>query len=302
VQDGRNSRARPPWFKGRAPALAAHDWTGRESITARTVGGCQAGDGSAIRDEEDLTVEQRNATAVVIGAGDYIGAAIAKKFAAEGFIVFAGRRNDDKLAPLTAEIEAAGGRIVARALDARKEDELTAFLQDADRRAPLEVCIFNIGANVNFPLLETTDRVFRKVWEMACYSGFVAGREVARLMLPRGRGCIFFTGATASLRGGIGYAAFASAKFGLRAVAQSAARELGPKNIHVAHLIIDAGVDTAWVRDRLREREGEDALKNLEPGRLMSPAAVAEAYWQLYRQPRDAWTFEQEIRPFAEKW
>jgi hypothetical protein len=151
-------------------------------------------------------------------------------------------------------------------------------------------------------LLETTDRVFRKVWEMACYSGFVAGREAARLMIPRGRGSIFFTGATASLRGGIGYTAFAAAKFGLRAVAQSIARELGPKNIHVAHLIIDAGVDTAWVRDRIREREGDEAMKNLDVARLMRPAAVAESYWQLYQQPRDAWTFELEIRPFGEKW
>jgi NAD(P)-dependent dehydrogenase (short-subunit alcohol dehydrogenase family) len=247
-------------------------------------------------------LEQRNAAAAVIGAGDYIGAAIAKKFAAEGFVVVAGRRNGEKLAPLVADVEASGGRIFGRSLDARKEDDITAFLKDADQRAPLEVCIFNIGANVNLPLLETTERIFRKVWEMACYSGFLTGREAARLMLPHGRGCIFFTGATASVRGGAGYAAFASAKFGLRAVAQSAARELGPKNIHVAHLLIDAGVDSAWVRDRIREREGEDALEKLEPGQLMSPAAVAEAYWQLYRQPRDAWTFEQEIRPFAEKW
>jgi hypothetical protein len=144
--------------------------------------------------------------------------------------------------------------------------------------------------------------VFRKVWEMACYAGFLAGREAARLMLPRGRGCIFFTGATASLRGGVGYAAFASAKFGLRAVAQSAARELGPRNIHVAHLIIDAGVDTAWVRERIKEREGEAPLNNLDPGRLMRPASVADAYWQLYQQPHDAWTFELEIRPFGETW
>lgn len=244
----------------------------------------------------------RNATAAVIGAGDYIGAAIARKFAGEGLTVFAGRRNLDKLAPLIADVEALGGRIFGRALDARKENDISAFLQDADKQAPLEVCIFNIGANVNFPLTETTERVFRKVWEMACYSGFLAGREAARLMLPRGRGCIFFTGATASLRGGVGYAAFASAKFGLRAVAQSAAKELGPRNIHVAHLVIDAGVDTAWVRDRIREREGEAGLENLDPGRLMRPAAVAEAYWQLYQQPRDAWTFEQEIRPFGEKW
>jgi NAD(P)-dependent dehydrogenase (short-subunit alcohol dehydrogenase family) len=247
-------------------------------------------------------VDHRNATVAVIGAGDYIGAAIAKKFAAEGFTVCAGRRNGHKLAPLVADVEAQGGRIFARSLDARKEEDITAFLHEADTHAPLEVCIFNIGANVNFPLLETTERVFRKVWEMACYSGFLAGREAARLMLPHGRGCIFFTGATASLRGGIGYAAFASAKFGLRAVAQSIARELGPKNIHVAHLIIDSGVDTAWVRERIKESEGEEALTDLDPNRLMTPASVAEAYWQLYMQPRDAWTFEQEIRPFGEQW
>src|SRR5271170_1321658 len=244
----------------------------------------------------------RNATAAVIGAGDFIGAAIARKFAGEGFMVFTGRRNGEKLAPLVAEIEATGGHIVGRSLDARKEDQVTAFLTETDSAAPLEVCIFNIGANVNFPILETTERVFRKVWEMACYAGFLAGREAARLMLPRGRGNIFFTGATASLRGGVGYAAFASAKFGLRAVAESAARELGPQNIHVAHLIIDAGVDTAWVRDRIRQREGEAALANLDPGRLMRPAAVAEAYWQIYQEPRDAWSSEREIRPFAEKW
>jgi NAD(P)-dependent dehydrogenase (short-subunit alcohol dehydrogenase family) len=245
---------------------------------------------------------ERHATAAVIGAGDFIGAAIARKFAAEGFTVFAGRRNGDKLAPLVSDIEKAGGKISARSLDARKEDDITAFLEAADRHAPLEVCIFNIGANVNFPILDTTERVFRKVWEMACYSGFLAGREAARLMLPHGRGNIFFTGATASLRGGVGYAAFAAAKAGLRAVAQAAARELGPKNIHVAHLVIDSGVDTAWVRERIKAREGEAALANLAPGRLIRPEAGAESYWSLYTQPRDAWTFELEIRPFGEKW
>jgi NAD(P)-dependent dehydrogenase (short-subunit alcohol dehydrogenase family) len=182
------------------------------------------------------------------------------------------------------------------------QDRNATAVQDADAAAPLEICIFNIGANVNFPLLETTERVFRKVWEMACYAGFLAGREAARLMLPRGRGNIFFTGATAGMRGGIGYAAFASATFGLRAVAQSAARELGPENIHVAHLVIDAGVDTAWVRERIKEREGEAALADLDPWRLMRPESVAEAYWQIYQEPRDAWSFEREIRPFAEKW
>jgi NAD(P)-dependent dehydrogenase (short-subunit alcohol dehydrogenase family) len=245
---------------------------------------------------------KRDATAAVIGAGDFIGAAIAKRFAAEGFVIFAGRRNADKLAPLVADIEASGGSIVARALDARKEDDITAFLREADAHAPLEVCIFNVGGNVNFPLLDTTERVFRKVWELACYAGFLTGREAARLMLPRGQGCIFFTGATASVRGGIGYAAFASAKSGLRAVAQSMARELGPKNIHVAHLIIDAGVDTAFVRERIKQQAGPQALENLEPDQLMNPASVAEAYWQLYRQSRDAWTFELDVRPYREVW
>lgn len=239
----------------------------------------------------------RNATAAIVGAGDYIGAAIAKKFAAEGYTVFIGRRNGDKLEPLKAEIEAAGGRVFARSLDAREEEEVEVFMRDAEAEAPLEVAIFNIGANVNFPLLETTSRVFRKVWEMACFAGFLSGREAARHMLPRGHGSIFFTGATAGLRGGAGFAAFASAKFGIRAVAQSAARELGPQGIHVAHLIIDAGVDTAWVRERIREHGGDEEARV-----LMRPEAVAEAYWALHQQPKDAWTFEQDIRPFSEKW
>ncbi len=245
---------------------------------------------------------KRNATAAIVGAGDFIGGAIAKKFAAEGYTVFAGRRTADKLEPLKAEIEAAGGACVARGLDARKEDEVAAFMAEADAHAPLEVVIFNVGANVNFPLLDTTERVFRKVWEMACYSGFLTGREAARHMLARGQGSIFFTGATASLRGGSGYAAFASAKFGLRAVAQSMARELGPKNIHVAHLVIDAGVDTAFVRERIKAAGGEEALGRLAPDQLMNPASIAETYWQLHNQTRDAWTHELDIRPYGERW
>jgi len=247
-------------------------------------------------------MQKRNATAAVIGAGDYIGSAIAKRFAAEGYTVFAGRRTADKLQTLKDEIETAGGRCETRGLDARKEEEITAFLQEADKTAPLEVSIFNVGANVNFPILDTTERVFRKVWEMACYAGFLSGREAARLMVPRGRGTILFTGATASMRGGIGYAAFASAKFGLRAVAQSMARELGPKNIHVAHLVIDAGVDTAFVRDRIKARGGEAALAGLKEDQLMDPKSIADAYWFLHTQSRDAWTHELDVRPFMETW
>lgn len=242
---------------------------------------------------------ERHASVAVVGAGDHIGAAIARRFAEEGFIVFMGRRGGEKLAPVVVAIRAAGGRAEGRSLDAREPKEVADFLAAAEAAAPLACVIFNVGANVNFPILDTTDRVFRKVWEMACFAGFLTGREAARLMLPRGEGKIFFTGATAALRGGVGYAAFASAKFGLRAVAQSMARELWPRGLHVAHLIIDAGVDTAWVRQRIAEREGDAPIAD---GRLMPPEAVAEAYWRLFDQPATAWVFEQEIRPAGETW
>lgn len=244
----------------------------------------------------------RQASCAIVGAGDYIGAAIARKFAAEGYAVFAGRRNAEKLEPLCDEIAAAGGVCIPHRLDARQEDSVAAFLDTANAHAPLEVVISNPGANVRYPLLETTDRVFTKVWELACKSGFLTGREAARIMLEYGRGSIFFTGATASLRGGAGYAAFASAKGGLRLMAQAMARELGPKNIHVAHLVIDAGVDTAFVRERIREMHGDAAVEALPADALTDPASIAQAYWALHCQSRDAWTFEMDLRPFAETW
>lgn len=231
----------------------------------------------------------------VIGAGDFIGASIVRKFAAEGFAVHAGRRNGDKLAPLL------GGAVTGRSLDARQSEDVAAFLDEAEAIAPLALVVFNVGANVQFPLSETTDRVFRKVWEMACFAGFAALREGARIMAPRGEGKIFVTGATAGLRGNPGYAAFAAAKAGLRLTAESAARELWPQGIHVAHLVIDAGVDTAWVRARVTERIGAEALA-AQPDLLMPPEAVADAYWSLFNQPKSAWTFEQIIRPYGETW
>ena len=242
----------------------------------------------------------RHESVAIVGTGDYIGAAIAKRFADEGYLVFGGRRSGDKLSRLADEVAAAGGRFEPRSLDARASDQVAAFLEAAEAAAPLALVVFNVGANVNFPLLDTTDRVFRKVWEMACFAGFVTGREAARLMLPRGRGAIFFTGATAAKRGGVGYAAFAAAKFGLRATAESMARELWPQGLHVAHLIIDAGVDTAWVRQRIAERQDTDPSAPERP--LMPPSAVADAYWRLFTQPKDAWTFEHEIRPHGETW
>ena len=200
---------------------------------------------------------------------------------------------------LSCQSEAEGGRCIGKTLDARKEEAIIEFLATAEKDAPLEVCIFNVGANVQFPLLETTERVFRKVLEMACYSGFLTGREAARLMLPRKNGSIFFTGATASIRGGSEFAAFSSAKFGLRAVAQSFARELGPQHIHVARLIIDSGVDTEFVRELRRKRTGK---AESEPDELMNPKSIGEVYWQLHQQPHDAWAHELDIRPYRESW
>lgn len=240
----------------------------------------------------------RGESMAVVGAGDFIGAAIVRRFAAEGYAVFAGRRNGDKLAPLVADVEAAGGACAGRTLDARDEAQVAAFLDEAEAAAPLAACVFNVGGNVRFPILDTTERVFRKVWEMSCLGGFLAGREAARIMLPRGRGSIFFTGATASLRGASGYAAFASAKAGLRAVAQSMARELGPQGIHVAHLVIDSAVDTEWVRARI----GAEQAAALAPDALMRPASIAEAYWRMHNQTRDAWTHEMDLRPHGERW
>lgn len=247
-------------------------------------------------------MSSRNASCAIVGAGDYIGSAIARRFASEGYTVFAGRRNGDKLEPLRAEIEAAGGRLVPVSMDAREETSVTDFLNAANEAAPLEVVISNPGANVNYPLLDTTERVFFKVWEMACKSGFLTGREAARIMLEHGRGSIFFTGATASMRGGKGYAAFASAKGGLRLMAQAMARELGPQNIHVAHLVIDAGVDTAFVRERIEQAVGKEALDSMPADRLMDPTSIANAYWALHQQSRDAWTFEMDLRPYGETW
>ncbi len=237
---------------------------------------------------------------VIVGAGDYIGAAIARRFATGGFTVCLGRRSGEKNEALVREINASGGKAYSYSLDAREESQIVGLFATIENElGPIEIVISNTGGNVNFPILETTERVFYKVWKMACLTGFLSGREAAKHMLPRKRGSIFFTGATASLRGGSGFAAFSSAKFGLRALAQSMARELGPANIHVAHLIIDSGVDTAFVRDRIKNRGGDP--DKLPPDTLMNPKSVAESYWMLHHQSRDAWTHEMDIRPFAEK-
>jgi NAD(P)-dependent dehydrogenase (short-subunit alcohol dehydrogenase family) len=239
-----------------------------------------------------------NKVALVIGAGDATGGAIARRFAREGFTACITRRNADKLAPLVAQIEAEGGKARAFGSDARKEDQMTALVAEIEGDiGAIEVAVFNIGGNVRFPIRELTERVYRKVWEMGALAGFLMGREVAKAMRPRGRGTIVFTGATASLRGSAGFAAFAGAQHALRALAQSMARELGPQGIHVAHVVIDGAIDTAFIAQNFPERYAQKASDG-----ILDPEAIAENYWQLHRQPRSAWTHELDLRPWSEKW
>ena len=236
--------------------------------------------------------------AIIIGAGDATGGAVARRFARAGYTACVCRRNGDQLAPLVADIEAEGGTARAFGVDARDEAQVEAFFRTVeDEVGPVEVMVFNIGANVNFPITETTSRVYRKVWEMAAFAGFLTGREAARYMTPRGEGTTMFTGATASMRGGKGFAAFSGAKFALRALAQSMARELGPKGIHVAHSVIDGAIDTAWIRENFPDRAALD-----DEGGILKPDDIAETYWHIHRQPRTAWTHEIDLRPWIESW
>ena len=210
------------------------------------------------------------------------------------------RRDADKSRSLVEEITASGGVARAVGTEVRSEEAVQAlFAQVEAELGPVEVCLFNAGANVKSPLVETSAKLFFRVWELACYGGFLTGREAARYMVPRRRGTILFTGATASVRGP-GFAAFAAAKFGLRAVAQSMARELAPKNIHVAHLIIDGAIDSAAIHRRLSAADG--TMPERPPDSLIRTSSVAEAYWALHNQSRDGWTHELDIRPYVERW
>jgi NAD(P)-dependent dehydrogenase (short-subunit alcohol dehydrogenase family) len=245
-----------------------------------------------------MTNEPLTGAALVVGAGDGLGGAIARRFARGGYHVCAVRRSAEKLEPLRREIEAAGGRATAFGADARKEEDVIALFDTIERDiGPIEVAVHNIGANVWFPIRDTTVRKYTKVWEMGCLSGFLVGREAARRMGERGRGTILFTGATASVRGRAQLAAFAGAKHALRALAQSMARELGPEGIHVAHVVIDGPIDMPWIRENF-----PDLVKQRPPDGLLAPDDIAETYFVLHQQPRSAWTFEIDLRPWVEPW
>ncbi len=234
----------------------------------------------------------------VIGAGDATGSAVARRFAREGYTVCVARRTEAALAPLVNQISAEGGHALAFGLDARREDQVINFFNRIEAEVgSIEIVVFNVGGNVRFPILETTAQKYFKVWEMCAMAGFLVGREAARVMLARERGTLLFTGATASLRGGAGFSAFAGGKAALRALAQSMARELGPKGLHVAHIVIDGLIDTAATRANFPQRvveAGQDGI--------LQPDHIAEAYWWLHQQPRDVWTFELDLRPSVERW
>jgi NAD(P)-dependent dehydrogenase (short-subunit alcohol dehydrogenase family) len=248
-----------------------------------------------------MTGSGKSGVALLVGAGDAIGAAVARRFAAGGCSVCMARRDPEKSRSIVQEIVASGGVARAVGTDVRNEAAVQKLFSDVEAElGPVEVCLFNAGANVKAPLIETGARLFFKAWELACYGGFLAGREAARYMVPRGRGTILFTGATASVRGGSGFAAFAAAKFGLRALAQSMARELAPKNIHVAHLIIDGAIDSEAIHRRLGAATG--TLPDMLPDSLIQTRSVAESYWALHNQSRDGWTHELDIRPYVERW
>ncbi len=236
--------------------------------------------------------------ALIVGAGDATGGAIARAFAADGYVACVSRRprNAEQLENLAQSIRDSGGQARAFPADARDEAAVANLVQTVERDiGPIEVAVFNIGANVRFDVTDTTAQVYRKVWEMAAFAGFLTGREVAKHMIPRQTGTILFTGATASLRGAAGFSAFAGAKAALRMLAQSMARELGPQGIHVAHIVIDGGIDTAFIRGL---RPDFDELKASDG--VLSPDAIAANYVMLHNQPRNAWTHELDLRPWKE--
>ena len=239
--------------------------------------------------------------ALIIGAGDATGGAIARCFAREGYATCVTRRSLEKLQTLLEQIKADGGIAHGFGSDARKEEQVVALVEQIESTiGPIEVLVFNIGANAPSSILEETARKYFKIWEMACFGGFLNGREVAKRMVtrasPERKQTMIFTGATASLRGSANFAAFAGAKHALRALAQSMARELGPRGIHVAHVIIDGAIDTAFIRDTFPERY---ALKAQDG--IVNPDHIADQYWLLHQQPRDAWTHELDLRPYMEK-
>jgi NAD(P)-dependent dehydrogenase (short-subunit alcohol dehydrogenase family) len=241
---------------------------------------------------------KQQGVALIVGAGDGTGAAITRTFARAGFITCPARRDRDKLRGLVDSISAEGGSARAVALDARDEAQVIDTFAEIERTmGPLQVVVYNAAIGARSPITELSAGTFRKVWETDCLGAFLVGREAARYMQPRGCGSILFTGATSALRGGAGFAAFAAAKHGARALAQSMARELGPAGLHVAHIIVDGPIDGEFVRTTFPQLVAERPADG-----ILNPDAIAANYLMLHRQPRNAWTQELDLRPWVEPW
>ena len=236
-------------------------------------------------------------SAVVAGVGEGLGSAVARRFAAAGYNAVMWARSEDKVKGYAEQIRAKGGQATGMKVDVRVEQDVTdAFVRIEREHGPVEVAVFNAGAQHRKPLLEISADQFEKVWRLGCLGGFVFGREAIRHMLPRKRGTVLYTGATSALRGGANFAAFAATKFGLRAVAQSMAREFGPQGIHVATVIVDGAIDMPAIHQRFGDR-----IKDLPPDGLLNPDAIAQTYFQLHQQQRSAWSLEIDVRPYCEK-
>lgn len=244
-----------------------------------------------------MSERNREGTAVVVGVGASrgTGAAAARRFAREGLHVFLAGRTPERLEAVAKEIEAAGGRASALATDTTRGEDVVRLLDRAQAAGPLVLVLYNAGNNRLRPLLDMSDAFFEDTWRLCCFGGFLVGREAARRMLPQGSGTILFTGATASLRARPPFTAFASAKAALRALAHGMAREFGPRGIHVAHVVIDGGIDGDQLNNALpqfKEQRGADGM--------LQPEAIAEAFWSLHAQHPSAWTLELDLRPYKE--
>ncbi|HJO24785.1 MAG: SDR family NAD(P)-dependent oxidoreductase [Myxococcota bacterium] len=231
-----------------------------------------------------------------VGADEGVGAALCRRFAREGLHVFPSGRTPERVAAVAGRIREAGGAATAVAGDATDAADVEAVFDAAECEAGVpELVVFNVGNNRFRSLLEMDDAFFEGLWRVCCFGGFLVGRAAARRMVPVGAGSLIFTGATASLRSRPPFTAFASAKAGLRALAHGMAREFGPQGLHVGHVVIDGVIDGNAVNSRfpqLKERLGADGMLAVD--------AIAEAYWNLHRQDRSAWTLELDLRPHKE--
>lgn len=241
--------------------------------------------------------EQKTAIVVGVGAEIGVGGAVCKRFAREGYHVFIAGRTAEKINAVADVIKSAGGAATGVVTDTTKEADVIRLFDAAEKEGPgpLDVVVYNAGNNFMKDILDMETEFFENVWRVGCFGGFLVGREAGRRMIPRGTGSLLFTGATGSIRGKPPFGSFASAKAGLRALCQTMARDWGPKGIHVAHVIIDGGINGDMIHSRFPDyikTKGEDGMLNVD--------AIADTYWYLHTQHPTAWSLEVDLRPYKE--